>query len=83
MVLPKNAVIKKESEFIVFIKEGDGYDERKVEILEGDHGFYLVKGIEEGTNVCLQHPFKKQQLHLPDFNAPAAPTQGRRFVILF
>ena len=81
LVLPKSAVIQKETEFIVFIKEDEHYVERKVEILGGDHAFYVVNGIEDGTVVGLGHPFEKLQLHLPDFNGPAATTQGRRFVI--
>ena len=80
LVLPKSAVIEKETKFFVFTQEGANYREHQIKILAGDHGFYVVRGIEDGAVVCLEHPFEKQQLHLPDFNAPTAPTQERRFM---
>ncbi len=80
LVLPKSAVIEKETEFFVFTQEGADYEERKIKILAADYGFFVVEGIKDGTVVCLQHPYEKLKLHLPDFNAPAAPTQERRFV---
>ncbi len=80
LVLPKSAVIEKETEFFVFTQEGADYEEHKIKILAADYGFFVVEGIKDGTVVCLQHPYEKLKLHLPDFNAPAAPTQERRFV---
>jgi multidrug efflux pump subunit AcrA (membrane-fusion protein) len=82
IVLPKSAVIKKGTEFIVFVKSNATYDERKVTILDGDYGFYLVDGLGHGEEVCLQHPFEKQKLRLPDFSAPTPATQGRRFAVV-
>ena len=79
-VLPKSAVIEEETGFFVFTQEGADYQEHKIEILASDHGFYVVKGIGDGAVVCLEHPLEKQQLHLPNFNAPTAPTQERRFM---
>ncbi|RPI22401.1 MAG: efflux RND transporter periplasmic adaptor subunit [Acidobacteria bacterium] len=83
IVLPKSAVIKKGSEFVVFVKKGDKYLERKVKILDGDYAFYLVEGVNGSEEVCLQHPFEKQKLRLPDFSAPTPATQGRRFTVVF
>ncbi|HEV8132201.1 MAG TPA: efflux RND transporter periplasmic adaptor subunit [Acidobacteriota bacterium] len=83
LVVPKSAIFKKESDFVVFVKRGDQYNERKVRILDTDHGFHVIDGPQEGDEICLQHPFEKQKLHLPDFSAPSAATQGRRFMVFF
>lgn len=83
IVLPKSALIKKGSDFIVFVKKDDKYLERKVKILDGDYAFYLVDGVKGGEEICLQHPFEKQKLRLPDFSAPSPATQGRRFTVIF
>lgn len=81
-VLPRSSLIKKDTGWVVFLAEKDGqYVEKSVDILGSDHGFYLVRGLEEGMAVCLRHPFESQKLALPDFNAPAAPTRQERFVI--
>jgi hypothetical protein len=83
LVVPKSAVFKKESEFVVFVKHADKYNEQKVKILDTDHGFHVIDGAREGDEVCLRHPYEKQKLHLPDFSAPSAATQNRRFVVFF
>jgi multidrug efflux pump subunit AcrA (membrane-fusion protein) len=81
LLLPKSAVSKKENAFVVYLREEGDYREHPVEILASDHGFYEIDGIEEGAEVCLQHPFEDRQLMLPDFSAPRAPTQRQRYVI--
>ena len=81
LVLPKSAVVKKDDTFVVFLRENTEYVEKEVKILDSDHGFYVVAGISEGAEVCLRHPFEDENLHLPDFNAPTAATQQRRFAI--
>ncbi len=83
LVVPKSAVFKKESDFVVFVKQGDKYNENKVKILDTDHGFHVIEGTREGDEICLRHPYQKQKLHLPDFSAPSAATQNRRFVVFF
>jgi len=83
IVLPKSAVIKKNGGFSVFTGENGSYKEVPVKILDGDYGFYVLEGVRSGQQVCLQHPFEKQKLKLPDFSAPAAATQGRRFTIVY
>jgi multidrug efflux pump subunit AcrA (membrane-fusion protein) len=81
MILPKSAVIKQDNAFVVYVREKDDYREHPVKILASDHGFYEIDGIDEGAEVCLQHPFEDRQLVLPDFSAPRAPTQSQRYVI--
>ena len=83
IVLPKSAVIKKDGEFSVFTSDNGSYKEVSVKIVDGDYGFYVLEGLKSGQEICLQHPFEKQKLKLPDFSAPAASTQGRRFTIVY
>ena len=80
LVVPKSAVIKKDSDFVVFVKRGEEYVEKKIRISGTDYGFYVIEGVEEGDEVCLQHPYDELKLHLPDMSTPPAPTQRPRFV---
>ena len=81
IVLPRSSLTKKDEEWVVYVSEPGGFREQTVEIIGSDHGFYLVKGIDPGTLVCLRDPFQSQKLVLPDFSAPAAPARMERFVI--
>lgn len=80
IVIPRSAVIKKDSEFVVFVREGGEYVEKKIEIVDSDFGFHVVQGVAAGTRICLRHPLEDQRLHLPDFSSPTASTQRRRYV---
>ena len=80
IVIPKSAVIKKDSEFVVFVREGGEYLEKKIEIVDSDFGFHLVQGVAAGTRICLRNPREDQSLQLPDFSSPTASTQRRRYV---
>ncbi len=82
MIVPKSAIIKKEMEFVAFVKQGREFVETKVKILESDHGFYVVDGLQKDSELALRHPYEAQSLHLPDFNAPAARSQSRRFIMV-
>ena len=55
--------------------------QRAVTILDSDHGFFIIDGVRSGEVIALRHPYEKQQLHLPDFNATPAMTTERRFVV--
>lgn len=80
LVVPKSAVFKKQNAFVVFVKQGEQYVEKGIAIADSDHGFHVIEGAREGDLICLRHPFQKENLHLPDFSAPGAPTQMRRFI---
>ena len=80
IVIPRSAVIKKDSEFVVFVREGGEYLEKKIEIVDSDFGFHVVQGVTGGTRICLRHPLEDRRLHLPDFSSPTASTQRRRYV---
>lgn len=81
-LLPKSAVFRRDGTWFVFVKGEEEYVEREVQVLASDHGFYLLEGLEEGRQVCLQHPFEDQKLVLPDFNAPPAAVRQQRFVVI-
>jgi hypothetical protein len=70
----------------VFVRTGgtgaNGYSERPVNILDSDHGFFVVDGVRSGEVIALRHPYEKQQLHLPDFNAAPTMTAERRFIMI-
>ncbi len=79
-VVPKNAVFKEDERFVVFSAVDGGYQKTPVNVLMSDHGFYVIDGVADGMRVSLQHPYEKDRLRLPDFNAPSAASRGRRFV---
>ena len=81
-VVPRCAVIKQDNRFLVWVRNGgNSYAERAVTILDSDHGFFIIDGVRGGEVIALRHPYEKQQLHLPDFNATPAMTTERRFVV--
>ena len=81
-VLPKSAVFKEENQFMVFLKEGEEFKENPIRIVDSDHGFYVIEGVEAGHEVSLRNPFRRQDLHLPDFSGPTTANQNRRFIIM-
>jgi len=82
-VVPKCAVIKKDNRFLVYVRDArNGYRERPVTIVDSDHGFFVLDGVRGGDVIALRHPYEKQQLHLPDFNAASTMTTGRRFIVI-
>ena len=67
----------------MFVATGSAeYQERDVNIVASDHGFHVVKGLEEGTEVCLRHPLRGDEMALPDFSTPAGATRDSEFVIV-
>jgi HlyD family secretion protein len=83
LAVPKSAVFKKESGFSAYFAQDNDYVERAVQVIDSDHGFYIIDGAREGERICLRHPFEKQRLHLPDFSAPSMATQTRRFTVRY
>ena len=81
-VLPSSSIIKDEASWIAFVVKQDEYREVEVTVVATDHGFLLVEGLEEGATVCLKHPHEDEELILPDFSAPSAPTSSGRFAIM-
>ena len=81
-ILPKSAVFKEEDRFLTFVRQADGFREHPVQIIDSDHGFYVVSGVNAGDAISLRHPFRTQELHLPDFSGPKTANQKRRFIMV-
>ena len=79
-MVPKSAVIRRDTDFVVFVKRGEEYKEQKVEITATDYGFHVIEGLEEGDEVCLQHPYDDLKLQLPDFSTSPSSSRRPRFV---
>lgn len=70
-VVPSSAVTyrEKEKDSLVYVKQGNKFEARKVETGLGSHGeAVIVGGIEEGTLIALRNPFETRKLYLPDFS---------------
>lgn len=80
-VLPVSAVFRDDSGAFVFVRSGQEFHKKIVKVLASDHAFHVVDGLSDGDEVALKHPFEEQKLVLPDFNAPSAAPQQRRFII--
>lgn len=80
LVVPSSAVIKKDADFVVFVKRGEEFVQQKVEISETDYGFLVIEGVRDGDEVALHHPYNELELHLPDFSSPPVSTRRPRFV---
>ena len=83
LVLPRSAVFKDGSRTFVFVPvDKSEYQEQEVQIVSSDHGFQVVEGLEEGTEVCLRHPDQGDEMALPDFSTPTGATRASEFVIV-
>jgi multidrug efflux pump subunit AcrA (membrane-fusion protein) len=92
MVVPKSAVVKQEDRHVIYVREEAAveaedpaklYREQAVEIVDSNHGFYVVEGVADGSVIALRNPFREQELHLPDFNAATGQSNTRRFIMVF
>ena len=78
-VVPSSAVTyrEKEKDSLVYVKQGNKFEARKVETGLGSHGeAVIVGGIEEGTLIALRNPFETRKLYLP-ISAREEATRGR------
>ena len=83
LVLPRSAVFAEGSRTFAFVTGSSSeYEERDVNIVASDHGFYVVEGLEEGMEVCLRHPLRGDEIVLPDFSTPTGATRDSEFVIV-
>ncbi|GAB4241755.1 MAG: efflux RND transporter periplasmic adaptor subunit [Acidobacteriota bacterium] len=81
-VLPQSAVFFEEGKALVFVREDEDFRRREVKVLARDHGFFIVEGLPPETQLALKHPFRRQELTLPDFSAGARAAQMRRAIII-
>jgi hypothetical protein len=77
-MVPSSAIDFKNDQTIVYIKKGDGYEKRTVQLGLGKHGqATILKGVNEKEIIALRNPFDEQKLKLPDFSKASASQQGR------
>ena len=62
LFIPLEALFNKEGEDIVYVKNGRGFEPRKVEVgPENDNFVVIAGGLEEGEDVALAEPFEKEK----------------------
>ena len=82
-VLPRSAVFSDGSRTFVFVPtDNSEYQDQEVKIVSSDHGFHVVEGLEDGTEVCLRHPDQGDEMALPNFSTPTGATRASEFVIV-
>ena len=73
-VVPSSAVTyrEREKDIQVYIKQGDSFEAKSVQIGLSSHGeAVILDGVEEGELLALRNPYETRQLYLPDFSKGA------------
>jgi HlyD family secretion protein len=77
-VVPASALTEKGNDILVYIKQGDTFVPRTVQIGFGKHGqATILSGVNEKELIALRNPFEVRKLKLPDFSK-ASLNQGQR-----
>jgi len=78
-VVPASALDVKDAKTYVYVKQGDDFVKREVQVGLGTHGqATILGGVDEKEQVALKNPFETRQLKLPDFTrSTAIVEQGR------
>jgi len=76
-VVPASAVTSKDTENLVYVREGDNFKARAVELGSSTHGQAIIlKGVNEGELLALRNPFETRKLALPDFSKGGSNRRG-------
>jgi len=68
-VVPAGAITPKGNDMVVYIKQGDAFVPRTVQVGIGKHGqATILSGVEEKELIALRNPFETRKLSLPDFS---------------
>jgi len=68
-VVPVSAVNLKDSDATVYIKQGETFEPRAVQMGIGTHGQYtLLDGVDAGEVIALRNPYESRRAYLPDFS---------------
>ncbi len=77
-VVPASALTLKGNDFLVYIKQGDTFVPRPVQIGMGKHGqATILSGVNDKELVALRNPFEERKLTLPDFSKGSQQQPGR------
>lgn len=76
-VLPASAVSMKGSDTVVYVKQGDRFVSRTVNLGAATHGQATVlSGIQDGEVIATRNPFETRKARLPDFSKATAGGRG-------
>ncbi len=70
-VVPSGAVTyrEREKDNVVYVKKGDRFEARPVQMGLSSHGeAVILGGVEEGEVIALSNPYETRKLYLPDFS---------------
>jgi HlyD family secretion protein len=77
-VVPASALTLKGNDFLVYIKQGDTFVPRPVQIGMGKHGqATILSGVNDKELIALRNPFEERKLTLPDFSKGSQQQGGR------
>ncbi len=72
-VVPASAIEFKDTEILVYIRQGERFVPRAVKIGAGSHGQTTVlEGVKVGEILAMRNPFETRKAHLPDFSKAGA-----------
>jgi HlyD family secretion protein len=78
-MVPASAVDFRDEGTFVYIKKGNDFEKRAVQIGMGKHGqATILSGVNEKEIVALRNPFETKALKLPDFGKATTADQQRR-----
>jgi HlyD family secretion protein len=78
-VVPASALTEKGNDVLVYIKQGDTFVPRTVQIGMGKHGqATILSGVNDKELIALRNPFEVRKLKLPDFSKASLNNQGQR-----
>jgi hypothetical protein len=78
-VVPASAVTMKNTDALVYLKQGERFVPRTVKIGFGTHGqAILLDGVKDGELIALRNPFEERKAKLPDFSKAGAGDRGGR-----
>jgi HlyD family secretion protein len=76
-VVPASAVTQKGSDSQVFIREGNKFVTRNVEVGAATHGqSTILNGVKDNEVLAMRNPFETRKLKLPDFSKAGAGQGG-------
>jgi HlyD family secretion protein len=78
-MVPASALDFKGNDTLVYVKQGNTWEKRVVQIGMGKHGqATILSGVNEKEQIALRNPFETKKLSLPDFSKANINNQARR-----
>lgn len=78
-MVPASVLDIKNDKTYVYIKQGEGFEKREVQLGLGKHGqATILSGVNEKELIALKNPFEQRQLKLPDFSKATVTNEPRR-----